>query len=123
MLVKALRAVSARIGLKAIVGVRKRKRQISKDPKFEEKVRNIVGLYLNPPNRDLVLCVDEKSQIQALDRTAPILPWRPDLLERQTHNYKRHGTTTPNVQNRSGDPAPAREFAVAVKLRLARTTQ
>ena len=68
--------------------------KISKDPKFEEKVRNIVGLYLDPPDRALVLCVDEKSQIQALDRTAPILPLRPGLPERQTHDYKRHGTTT-----------------------------
>ena len=68
--------------------------KISKDPHFEEKVRDIVGLYLNPPDRALVLCVDEKSQIQALDRTAPILPLRPGLPERQTHDYKRHGTTT-----------------------------
>ena len=68
--------------------------KLSKDPRFEEKVRDIVGLYLNPPDRALVLCVDEKSQIQALDRTAPILPLRPGLPERQTHDYKRHGTTT-----------------------------
>ena len=68
--------------------------KVSNDPQFEEKVRDIVGLYLNPPDRALVLCVDEKSQIQALDRTAPILPLRPGLPERQTHDYKRHGTTT-----------------------------
>ena len=68
--------------------------KLSKDPHFEDKVRDIVGLYLNPPDRALVLCVDEKSQIQALDRTAPILPLRPGLPERQTHDYKRHGTTT-----------------------------
>lgn len=68
--------------------------KFSNDPRFEEKVRDIVGLYLNPPDRALVLCVDEKSQIQALDRTAPILPLRPGLPERQTHDYKRHGTTT-----------------------------
>jgi len=68
--------------------------KLSNDPKFEEKVRDIVGLYLNPPDRALVLCVDEKSQIQALDRTAPTLPLRPGLPERQTHDYKRHGTTT-----------------------------
>jgi len=68
--------------------------KLSHDPKFEEKVRDIVGLYLNPPDRALVLCVDEKSQIQALDRTAPILPLRPGLPERQTHDYKRPGTTT-----------------------------
>ena len=68
--------------------------KISNDPRFEEKVRDVVGLYLDPPDRALVLCVDEKSQIQALDRTAPILPLRPGLPERQTHDYKRHGTTT-----------------------------
>jgi len=68
--------------------------KISHDPNFEEKVRDIVGLYLNPPDRALVLCVDEKSQIQALDRTRPILPLRPGLPERQTHDYKRYGTTT-----------------------------
>ena len=68
--------------------------KLSKDPRFEEKVRDIVGLYLDLPERALVLCVDEKSQIQALDRTAPILPLRPGLPERQTHDYKRHGTTT-----------------------------
>ena len=68
--------------------------KLSQDPQFEEKVRDIVGLYLHPPDRALVLCVDEKSQIQALDRTAPILPLRPGLPQRQTHDYKRHGTTT-----------------------------
>jgi len=68
--------------------------KISHDPYFEEKVRDVVGLYLDPPDRALVLCVDEKSQIQALDRTAPILPLRPGLPERQTHDYKRYGTTT-----------------------------
>jgi transposase len=68
--------------------------KLSNDPKFEGKVRDVVGLYLNPPDRALVLCVDEKSQIQALDRTAPLLPLRPGLPERQTHDYKRHGTTT-----------------------------
>ena len=68
--------------------------KLSKDPQFEAKVRDIVGLYLNPPDRALVLCVDEKSQIQALDRTASLLPLRSGLPERQTHDYKRHGTTT-----------------------------
>src|SRR6202158_5378634 len=68
--------------------------KISNDPKLEEKVRDVAGLYLHPPDRALVLCVDEKSQIQALDRTAPILPLRPGLPERQTHDYKRNGTTT-----------------------------
>ena len=70
------------------------KSKLSNDPPFEAKVRDIVGLYLDPPDRALVLCVDEKSQIQALDRTAPILPLRPGLPERQTHDYKRHRTTT-----------------------------
>ena len=68
--------------------------KLSQDPQFEEKVRDIVGLYLHPPDRALVLCVDEKSPIQALDRTAPMLPLRPGLPERQRHDYKRHGTTT-----------------------------
>jgi transposase len=68
--------------------------KLSTDPRFEEKVRDIVGLYLDPPERALVLCVDEKSQIQALDRTAPLLPLRPGCPERQTHDYRRYGTTT-----------------------------
>ncbi len=68
--------------------------KFSTDPELEAKVRDIVGLYLNPPEHAVVLCVDEKSQVQALDRTAPILPLRPGLAERQTHDYVRHGTTT-----------------------------
>lgn len=68
--------------------------KLSTDPLFVDKVRDIVGLYLNPPDRALVLCVDEKSQIQALDRTQPILPITPGLPERRTHDYNRHGTTT-----------------------------
>lgn len=68
--------------------------KFSNDPDFVLKVRDIVGLYLNPPDKALVLSVDEKSQIQALDRTQPILPLRPGLPERQTHDYQRHGTTT-----------------------------
>jgi transposase len=68
--------------------------KLSKDPLFIDKVRDIVGLYLNPPERALVLCVDEKSQIQALDRTAPLLPMRPGQAERRTHDYVRHGTTS-----------------------------
>lgn len=67
--------------------------KISKDPLFIEKVRDIVGLYLNPPDRALVLAADEKSQIQALDRTQPLLPMRPGQIERRTHDYVRHGTT------------------------------
>lgn len=68
--------------------------KISKDPLFIEKVRDVVGLYLNPPDRALVLATDEKSQIQALDRTQPLLPMRPGQVERRTHDYVRHGTTT-----------------------------
>src|SRR3989442_1636940 len=68
--------------------------QLSKDPLFIEKVRDIVGLYLSPPERALLLCVDEKSQIQALDRTQPMLPLRPGQAERRTHDYARHGTTS-----------------------------
>ncbi len=68
--------------------------KISNDPNFEQKVRDVVGLYLNPPDCALVLCVDEKSQIQALDRTVPLLPLRPGRPERRTHDYKRYGTTT-----------------------------
>ena len=68
--------------------------QLSKDPLFLDKVRDVVGLYMNPPERALVLCVDEKSQIQALDRRQPLLPMRPGQVERHTHDYVRHGTTT-----------------------------
>jgi len=68
--------------------------KLSRDPLFIEKVRDIVGLYLDPPDRALVLSVDEKSQIQALDRTAPLLPMRPGQVERRTHDYARHGTTS-----------------------------
>jgi len=66
--------------------------KLSTDPLFVEKVRDIVGLYLDPPDRAMVLCVDEKSQIQALDRTQPLLPMRPGQAERRSHDYKRHGT-------------------------------
>ena len=68
--------------------------KFSTDPQLEAKVRDVVGLYLNPPEKAVVLSVDEKSQIQALDRTAPILPMRPGLPEKATHDYVRHGTTT-----------------------------
>jgi transposase len=68
--------------------------KLSTDPQFVDKTRDIVGLYLNPPDRALVLCVDEKSQIQALDRSAPILPLAPGVPERRTHDYRRHGTTS-----------------------------
>src|SRR5689334_21610386 len=68
--------------------------KLSPDPQLIEKVRDIVGLYMNPPDHALVFCVDEKSQIQALDRTQPLLPLRPGQAERGTHDYKRHGTTS-----------------------------
>jgi transposase len=68
--------------------------RLSNDPLFVEKVRDIVGLYMNPPTHAVVLCVDEKSQIQALERSQPLLPMRPGQPERRTHDYRRHGTTT-----------------------------
>jgi transposase len=68
--------------------------KFSKDPQFVEKVRDIVGLYMNPPDRAIVLCVDEKSQVQALNRTQPILPLAPGIPARQSHDYERHGVTS-----------------------------
>jgi transposase len=68
--------------------------KLSNDPLLIEKVRDIVGLYMHPPEHAVLFCVDEKSQIQALDRTQPLLPMRPGQVERRTHDYKRHGTTT-----------------------------
>jgi transposase len=68
--------------------------KLSRDKRFMEKLQDVVGLYLNPPDKALVLCVDEKSQIQALERTQPLLPLRPGIPARQTHDYKRNGTTT-----------------------------
>lgn len=68
--------------------------KLSTDPLFIEKVRDVVGLYLDPPERAVVLCVDEKSQIQALNRSQPILPLLPGVAERRSHDYKRHGTTS-----------------------------
>jgi transposase len=68
--------------------------KFSTDPELEAKVRDVVGLYLNPPEAAVVLCVDEKSQVQALERTQPMLPVRPGLAARRTHDYRRHGTTT-----------------------------
>ncbi len=93
--------------------------QLSNDPWFVEKVRDIVGLYMNPPDHALVLCVDEKSQIQALNRTQPILPMRPGQTERRSHDYQRHGTTslfaalnvaTGRVVGKCFDRHRAREF-------------
>jgi transposase len=71
-----------------------KKFKLSRDKKFLEKLYDIVGLYLNPPDKAIVYCVDEKSQIQALERTQPLLPLRPGIPARQTHDYMRHGTTT-----------------------------
>src|SRR5499426_2977783 len=68
--------------------------KLSTDPLLIDKVRDIVGLYMQPPTHAVVFCVDEKSQIQALDRTQPVLPMRPGEVERRTHDYRRHGTTT-----------------------------
>ena len=68
--------------------------KLSRDPRFLEKLTDVVGLYLNPPQHALVLCVDEKSQIQALDRTQPGLPLKKGRCGTMTHDYKRHGTTT-----------------------------
>jgi transposase len=68
--------------------------KFSTDPELEAKIRDVVGLYLNPPEKAVVVCIDEKSQVQALDRTAPILPIMPGVPEKQTHDYVRHGTTT-----------------------------
>lgn len=67
--------------------------KLSEDPQFVEKVRDVVGLYLNPPDKAVVLCVDEKTGVQALDRTQPILPMRPGQIERRTHDYRRNGIT------------------------------
>jgi transcriptional regulator with XRE-family HTH domain len=72
---------------------RSRTFKLSKDPLFIDKVRDIVGLYPDPPDKALVLCVDEQSQIQALDRTQPVLPMRPGQVKRRAHGYTRHGTT------------------------------
>ncbi|HEY7875436.1 MAG TPA: IS630 family transposase [Actinomycetota bacterium] len=68
--------------------------KLSKDPQFVEKIRDVIGLYLDPPERAIVLCLDEKSQIQALDRSQPIFPLLPGVPERQSHDYQRHGTTS-----------------------------
>jgi len=68
--------------------------KFSTDPELEAKIRDVVGLYLAPPDKAVVVCIDEKSQVQALDRTAPILPMRPGIPAKQTHDYRRHGTTS-----------------------------
>ena len=68
--------------------------KLSTDPKFEKKLVDVVGLYMNPPEKAIVLCMDEKSQIQALDRSQPSLPMKPGRAGTMTHDYKRNGTTT-----------------------------
>ena len=78
-----------------------RRFKVSNDPMFEAKVTEIVGLYLDPPERAVVLCVDEKSQIQALDRTQPGLPLKKGRAATMTHDYKRHGTTSVNAGGKS----------------------
>jgi transposase len=78
--------------------------KLSTDPQFVDKVKDVVGLYLDPPERAVVLCVDEKSQIQALDRTAPILPMLPGTPARATHDYRRHGTP-PSTRRWTWPPA------------------
>ena len=99
--------------------------KFSTDPALEAKVRDVVGLYLDPPEKAIVLCIDEKSQIQALDRTAPILPLRPGLPERATHDYERNGTTTlfaalevatGKVTDRCSDRHGKAEFLAFLKL-------
>ena len=93
--------------------------KLSQDPQFVAKVRDVVGLYMAPPDRAMVLCVDEKTQVQALDRTQPLLPMRPGQVERRTHDYERHGTTslyaalnvkTGNVIGRCQPRQRAKEF-------------
>lgn len=86
--------------------------KFSTDPEFVEKVRDIVALCLNLPDHAIVLCVDEKSQIQALDRTQPLLPLRPGLPERQTHDYKRYGT---RKRIRRGTFRSVRELEKAIR--------
>lgn len=99
------RAVAARVGVspgtvlriwreQQLQPHRTRSFKASTDPQLEEKVTDVIGLYLHPPEKAVVLCVDEKSQIQALDRTQPLLPMRPGQPERRTHDYVRHGTAT-----------------------------
>ena len=81
-------------GFRLAARIASRPSSFQADPLFVDKVRDIVGLYLSPPNRALVLSVDEKSQIQALDREQPVLPMMPGMPERRTHSYVRHGTTS-----------------------------
>lgn len=72
--------------------------KLSADPLFIDKMQNVVGPYMPPPNRSIVLCMNEKSQIQALDREQPVLPMAPGVAERRTHTYVRHGTTSRCLQ-------------------------
>jgi transposase len=102
--------------------------KLSTDPQFIDKVRDVVGLYLNPPEAALVLCVDEKTQVQAVDRTAPVLPLLPGTPQRRTHDYTRHGTTNlyAALDVASGkviSQMTARHRAVELKRFLARIDQ
>jgi hypothetical protein len=92
--------------------------KFSTDPKLEGKIRDVVGLYLEPPEQAVVLSIDEKSQIQALDRTALILPLRPGLPEKATHDYLRHGTTTIEATRRHGTHRGGRATAVPKRGRV-----
>ena len=88
--------------------------KLSTDPFFVEKLRDVVGLYLNPPDKAVVLCVDEKSQIQALERTQPMLPMGFGYIEGVTHDYRRHGTTTPSTCL-TARSSPSANPAIAVR--------
>jgi transposase len=99
------RAIAERVGIShnAVAGILRERKlkphlvkrfQFSNDPEFDEKLADVVGLYIDPPKNSIVFCVDEKTQIQALERSQPILPILPGVPERQTHDYYRHGTTT-----------------------------
>jgi hypothetical protein len=84
------------VGLRQTIGLQPDRQEafkLSRDPAFVDKVRDVVGLYLNPPDRALVLCVDEKPLIQAVEGTTPVLPMPPGQAERRSHDYRRHGIT------------------------------
>ncbi len=92
--------------------------KFSTDPQFIEKVRDIVGLYLDPPERALVLCADEKSQIQALDRTQPLLPMRPGQIERRSHDYERHGAIVNACHSGKGGTGDVAILSAANRMQL-----
>ena len=90
--------------------------KLSKDPHFTDKLTDVVGLYLNPPDKAVVLCVDEKSQIQALQRTQPGLPMKKGRSGTMTHDYKRHGTTTPSAAISRSTALPEADTATRARL-------